>query len=353
MADRQTGHGSLASWCDSLKWGICVRPGMRPGHGEARMIGNRYVYDRGVEGLAWVTVQTDGVQIVKKDVSYGAHSISLHTIDDLGGADKLRDEATLLNYLSPLLSDQKHLTPADFKKVLLDAGEFLPRIWRGHRGNPFLDQYDVLNPQLVYGRSFMGSVVASESLFKEVSEVFRFVEPDQPNYGVFSHKLRELLILLCTEIEANWKPIYDLNYPSKQVTRHTTKDYFLLKAPLRLGSYKARLKDYPHCSFSPYVSWDGTAPTSSLTWYDAYNAVKHDRESNFHRSTLEHVLNACAALHILQVTQWGPSLFDVMDSPRYSIFEVTEFPNVPISEVYVPLIGTESDFSTSRPYETI
>jgi hypothetical protein len=317
------------------------------------MIGNRYVYDRGVEGLGWLTVKADGVHIFQKDFSYDSHSVSLHTVDDLGGADKLADESVLLSFLSQLLSGEKRLCPADFKKMVLGAGEFMPRIWRGHRGNPFLDQYDVLSPQQVYGRSFMSSVVASESLFKEVSEVFRFVEPDQANYVVFSHKLRELLILLCTEIEANWKPIHDLNYPSRQVARHSTKDYFLLKSPLRLGDYKANLKDYPHCSFSPYVSWVDSAPTASLSWYDAYNAVKHDRESNFHRSTLENVLNACAALHILQVAQWGPNLFDLLESHRYSIFEVADYPDVPINEVYVPVTDTESDFLTPRPYETI
>jgi hypothetical protein len=96
-----------------------------------------------------------------------------------------------------------------------------------------------------------------------------------------------------------------------------------------------------------------SAPTASLSWYDAYNAVKHDRESNFHRSTLENVLNACAALHILQVAQWGPNLFDLLESHRYSIFEVADYPDVPINEVYVPVTDTESDFLTPRPYETI
>ncbi len=317
------------------------------------MVGTRYVFDCGANGLGWVTVTADGVQILKKDLSYAAYSLSLHTVDEIGGAEKLANEQELLTYLAGILSDEVRLTVSDFKKVLLAAGEFMPRIWRGYRGNPLLEQFDVLQPQKVYGRSFMSSVVAAESLFKSVNEVFRYVEPDQANYHVFSHKLRELLILLCTEIEANWRSVFELNFPTRKVGRLTTNNYVELIEPLKLRAYKAYLKDYPHCSFSPYAYWNEAKPTESLSWYNDYNAVKHDRESKFNHSTLEAVLDACAALHVLQVAQWGPNVFDVMSYDRYSIFNVDVYPDIPIGEVYTPADNTKSDFTTSRPLETI
>lgn len=229
----------------------------------------------------------------------------------------------------------------------------MPRIWRGHRGNPFIDQYDPLLPHVVYGREFTTAVVAAESLFKEVGELFRYIEPEHVNYPVYSHKLRELLILLCTEIEANWKAVFDSNFPSKAVSRYSTKDYVLVKEPLKLDGYKACLKDYPYCDFSPFVNWTDNSPTSSLPWYDAYNAVKHDRQGKFNQATFENVLNACAALHILQEAQWGYKLFDLLNYGRYSIYRVEEYPKVPIQEVYFPIEGTESDFSIARPYENV
>ena len=38
---------------------------------------------------------------------------------------------------------------------------------------------------------------------------------------------------------------------------------------------------------APFALWEEARPTGSLAWYDAYNAVKHDRERNFSRATLE------------------------------------------------------------------
>lgn len=196
------------------------------------MIGNRYVFSRGEKGLGWVVIGQSEVTVIQKDMFQPGYTISLNTIDDVGGVDKLNDECAMLSFIAENISCSQSISSSDLKKVSLAPGEYHPRIWRGYKGNPFIDQFDALKPDKVYGQKFMGAIVASESLFKEVSEVFRQIEPDQANYQVYGHRLRELLILLCTEVEANWKAVFELNFPSKIGRRLNTADYFLVNAPL-------------------------------------------------------------------------------------------------------------------------
>jgi hypothetical protein len=104
---------------------------------------------------------------------------------------------------------------------------------------------------------------------------------------------------------------------------------------MRLTEWSVKLKDYGGLEFRPFRYWNVLLTTSSLPWYEAYNKVKHDREGSFALGTLESVLNAAAALHILQIAQFGPGIFDILRGNRFSIFEVIEGPIFDLSEVYL------------------
>jgi hypothetical protein len=98
--------------------------------------------------------------------------------------------------------------------------------------------------------------------------------------------------------------------------------------------------------FKPFAQWNDTAPTLTLPWYDAYNAVKHHREAAFSKATLEAVLNAAAALHIMQIAQWGPEVFELLHENRFSPFGVTAAPTINLAEIYMP--GLDNDRSMSK-----
>ena len=225
----------------------------------------------------------------------------------------------------------------EFAPSTLVPGTYFPRIWRGH-----YDRYDRLGTYLpigtraMYGRKHVQSTVAASSLFSYLIEIFRHVEPASSNLKTFGHKLRELLILTCTEIESSWRAVLTANAPSiKNPSR--TADYIKIKEPLRLDEWSVVLSDYPDAgSFSPFDEWDATSPTQSLQWYGAYNAVKHNREVEFEKATLEHLLNAMAALHIMQVAQWGPQLFDTFHDNCFSPFHLVQSPEFGASDMYLP-----------------
>jgi hypothetical protein len=186
----------------------------------------------------------------------------------------------------------------------IQPGLYYPRIWRGYcpDNNPYVG-YNAVNPHREYGYKYIQSAVAASSLFDYLTEIFRHVEPANENLSAFGHKTRELLLLACMEIESGWRAVLEENTKQeKRQERYTTADYFRVKEPLNLGAWSVVMTDYPHLeTFMPFEEWTSVSPTQSLPWYNAYNAVKHHREGKFSQATLENLLSAMAALHIMQV----------------------------------------------------
>lgn len=242
----------------------------------------------------------------------------------------------------------------DRKKISKSANEpgiYHPRIWRGYLNNNPMLNYTPVRAQEVYGAKYHQSIVAASSLFSYLVELFRFIEPTKDNASSYGHRIRELLILVCTEIETSWRSILeDNNYKGRSKKRYTTQDYIKLKKPLCFDEWSVSLKDYPSFgALKPYKKWDAQKPTSSLLWYDAYNAVKHHRENEFNKATLSTLLDAMAALHVLQVAQWGPEIFGRFYDDQFSPFQIVSMPEFKSSDMYLPSL--DGDISlVPKPY---
>jgi hypothetical protein len=233
-------------------------------------------------------------------------------------------------------------------------GVYYPRIWRGYSpASAQFGSYNAIVAREQYGYSYTQSVVATASLFDQLVEIFRYVEPSAANYQTYGHKMRELLLLTCTEIETQWRALLEENTRKENWRdRYSTVDYVRLKEPLRLDDWSVSLTDYGHLGeFTPFARWSDTAPTKTLTWYDAYNAVKHHREAAFSKATLEAVLNASAALHIMQMAQWGPEVFDLLHENRFSPFTAAVAPVISLAEIYMPSLDETRSLSQSLYFE--
>jgi hypothetical protein len=109
---------------------------------------------------------------------------------------------------------------------------------------------------------------------------------------------------------------------------------------MRLAEWEVRLRDYPGVpALAPFAGWVAARPTDSLSWYDAYNATKHDRESQFARATLDAAVRSVAALFVLQCAQWGPEVFSLFFQNRTSPFVISRLPQWAPGEFYVPELG--------------
>ncbi|AUX39950.1 uncharacterized protein SOCE26_013450 [Sorangium cellulosum] len=219
----------------------------------------------------------------------------------------------------------------------LGIGQYHPRIYRPHTSPRVED---------AYRREHASSLQAARNLLIRMKDVFRFIEPVSQNCGTYGHELRQLLILACTEVESSCKAVLKANgYSAKPESKWNTADYVKLLIPLRLSEWEVALRYHPDFpSFKPFDKWDTSQPTQSLDWYNAYNAVKHDRESAFTKATLYNMISAMGGAFVLVHAQFGQFGYQSMQVTETDEFYVKSLPSWSPSEYYAPpqLLGEET-----------
>lgn len=234
-----------------------------------------------------------------------------------------------------------------------NIGAYHPRIWRGQSrpSDPFR-AFRPIDPRSIGASSYVDSIVAARSLFDRFEALCRAIQPAKVNFTTYGHHCRELLLLVCTEVEAALRGVLVANNGAAPGARLSTNHYVHLLKPLGLADWCVTLRDYPDIGeLRPFRAWSVDAPTKSLGWYDDYNAVKHDRELSFSRATFGSVLFALAALHILLGAQWGPEIFSAWFEAERSPFLTEQVPVWSPAEMYSPpLPGTAHDKWAPTPY---
>ncbi len=251
--------------------------------------------------------------------------------------------------------DQHHSTFPNLKRTsYLKEASFLPGKYYARIHRPIINlkkgfsmgpNVEELEKEVRGYREFLpcnsqeliSSINQLSVLSHHLTLLFQTVQPNRINYKVFGHSIRNLLILTCTEVEAQLKGIIksvSRSYDEKK--RYSTNDYIKLCDKLKLKEYTVSLGYYPlEDKLEPFKSWDGSKPTKSIEWYDNYNAVKHDREDEFPRATLWSTIQAIAGLAILIKAQYGENLpYWKEQIGGFFVFETT--PNWEITDKYLP-----------------
>lgn len=234
----------------------------------------------------------------------------------MGGQDEIESEEALFSFAREVLGA---IAPAgkinevvSITKSLFSVGFKYRRVWRGVFGfdgsvscSPFPKvDYDDYKYKIRAARN------ASE-LFDEFANSFRYLEPHTDNYQSYSNKLRELLMLACTEMEANFIGILSSNNILPARSNYNTGDFVKIVDVLYLRGWGASLKLRAGCgNVYPFREWSAAKPTASLEWYDAYNKVKHDSFENLSKANFLNVYKAMSALYVLLLAQWGVDVFD-------------------------------------------
>jgi len=234
---------------------------------------------------------------------------------------------------------------ADFRLVPLENnyGEYFPRMYRpsfaGRRPMSTISYSEIYvktqykdKTNLHYQAYPIHEAAYSKSLnqlglLKDMLvDLFRVVDPHSDNFDAFGHKIRNVMLLACTEVESQWKAVLRENEYYATTDNFNTNDYFKLASALRLSEYDLSLPFYPECpKLSPFDNWNVTQPTQSIQWYDAYNKVKHDREQNFREAKLRYAIEGVAAVVIVNIAQFG-----LRDAWREEIGSFFLFEKVPI-----------------------
>lgn len=214
-------------------------------------------------------------------------------------------EACAIHNLSALYPD----IPAEnwkFEPLNIPIGMYFPRIARPHHQQPF--DFPGPRPQDAFPHEKAAAAIQAGALSERLHSCFQTVDPDPRNMQVFGNEFRNMLILASTEFEAQCKGVLKANKYKENENQNSwnTSDYFKLEAALRLKDYAVRFVKFPWIDpIFPFAGWSNDAPTKSLSWYDAYNQTKHDRESAFELATLENCIQAVVSVVAICMAQFG------------------------------------------------
>jgi len=152
---------------------------------------------------------------------------------------------------------------------------------------------------------------------EDVQKLFEYIEPADINLKTYSHRIHELLMRICIEVEANFKAILRENIyspTSKQGKsipheKWNINDYSKINISHRLDGYIVELPLWngKQSKYQPFKEWENNG---SLSWYQAYNKCKHDRNENFELANLQNLLAAFAGLFALLSSQFGTQDFE-------------------------------------------
>jgi hypothetical protein len=222
--------------------------------------------------------------------------------------------ATIPNASFPMLKDWVIKSFGDSEPTMSGyvPGTFYKRIWR-----PLACPGSF--HKAISQETLTESFVALRILLNKLDTLFETIEPSEPNLSAYGHKVREILLLACMEVESSWSAVLkDNGYSAGK--RFTTNDYVKLSSPMLLDGYTLSLTSYPSFpAFAPFEGWNASNPTISLSWYDAYNKTKHDREDNLNVGTLDNAVKAVGAAVVMFYAQFGLSFGTGFDDQKHSL----------------------------------
>ncbi|WP_157201094.1 hypothetical protein [Massilia sp. Root351] len=242
-------------------------------------------------------------------------------------------EEAIFDSLRRVLEKSKPTGEIEFLRTELKPGFYYPRMARPN--DQHLNASSSRNPGEQENQNLIAMALGQLNvLVRQLEGVCQIVHPSNNTFSTYGHAIRNLLILACTEVETHWRGVLVENRIVKE--RYTTKDYVMLRDPMRLGEYVVVFPNFPWLeSLRPFKSWNEGQPTLSLRWYDAYNAVKHNREKEFERASLLHAFEAVAACAIMLVAQFGTSFDGWLSSDSSRFFNFKALPEWEPSQAYI------------------
>lgn len=135
------------------------------------------------------------------------------------------------------------------------------------------------------------------SFEEDVDRLFRYIEPAEYNFAVYSVELTRLYLAICSEIDVILKAYCNLLDEGSKPSNITEYAEVVVSSQKGLCSETVNLQRFG-VSMTPFSEWE---QSSTPTWWKKHNGVKHNRNVNFKDANLGNVLNAFAALYLLNL----------------------------------------------------
>lgn len=132
-------------------------------------------------------------------------------------------------------------------------------------------------------------------LERDIEACFRYVEPCEKHYAVYSDEFSKLILVACSEIENSLHELAGfISGPGSRNNIKELKAIVLARFP-HMPLARVSVARYG-LTLEPWKDWAESPPD---WWANGYNKIKHDRGGNPEAGTLLRALNAMAALQVI------------------------------------------------------
>jgi hypothetical protein len=157
-------------------------------------------------------------------------------------------------------------------------------------------------------------------LQEDIKSLFEYIEPADINLKTYSYRIHELLMRTCIEVEANFKAILRENIYTPTYRNGSKAGQFRTEEFWNINDYiKTNKTHHLDNYFVEFPFWRGTKNRyqpfsdwqsgSSVSWYQAYNETKHDKNDKFELANFENLIKAFAGLFVLLSSQFNCESF--------------------------------------------
>jgi hypothetical protein len=138
---------------------------------------------------------------------------------------------------------------------------------------------------------------------KDLQTLFEYIHPADQNLNTYSFRTYEMLLRICTEIEANFKAIFRANTYSMPNGSWNIRDYVKIDQSHYLSEYVVKIPYWTAGTpvREPFAEWKNG---HTLAWYRAYNTSKHDRAQELRAATFASVIDAFCGLSAVITAQF-------------------------------------------------
>ena|SRR5208283_2927614 len=131
---------------------------------------------------------------------------------------------------------------------------------------------------------------------RDLDEISRYIEFDEKNFDCFSIEIARVLLTSAAEVDVVCKQICkSINPKSKADNINRYRGEILPVFP-GIPQFQIILPRFG-LALTPWDEWEKLDGVPF--WWTAYNKVKHQRDSEYHRATLKNVLNSVAGLFVM------------------------------------------------------